>query len=225
MFWDLRAADLETQVLMPIQNNVEMGMPSLAALTDKLKTVSYYPQLFKDAFGSTEITPDRLARALAQFLRSITSFNSKYDQGLTNNFSQFTPQELNGLHIIQRDFCLECHSDLTHEGSRTNPSFIVVENSGQNTGLGSNDGLEEVYSDKGIGGMTGQAGDMGTFKIPTLRNIELTAPYMHDGRFQTLDEVIEHYSTGIKVNPNMGIQIPLRDFILPARRRPTLFPF
>jgi cytochrome c peroxidase len=207
MFWDLRAKDLETQVLMPVLDHVEMGMPSKEALAEKISKISYYPALFKSAFGTTEVTADKISKALAQFLRSIVSFNSKYDQGLTNNFGNFSTQELHGLQMVNRAFCTECHSDLSHVAAKQNPTFLIVENSGKNTGNGSNNGLDETFTDKGIGGITNKEEDMGTFKIPTLRNVELTAPYMHDGRFKTLEQVIEHYSTGIKNSPNRGVQI------------------
>jgi cytochrome c peroxidase len=208
MFWDLRAESLETQVLMPITDPIEMGMPSLNALVAKLNSVSYYPGLFKKAFGSEEINTDRMSKALAQFLRSIVSFNSKYDQGLSNNFANFSAQEKAGLLRVQQLNCVECHSDLSTVNPRQNPTFLVVENSGMNTGNGANNGLELNYTDNGIGEKTGQAKDMGTFKMPALRNVELTAPYMHDGRFATLEKVMNHYQNGVKNHPNRGIQFP-----------------
>jgi cytochrome c peroxidase len=208
MFWDLRAATLEEQVLMPIQDMIEMGIPSLTALTDKLKTKSYYPPLFQKAFGSTDITSDKVSKALAQFIRSIVSFNSKYDQGLDNNLANFTAQEKAGLLRFQQLNCVECHSDLSTVVPRKNPTMFIVENTGENTGFGANNGLNLVYTDNGIGEKTGLAKDMATFKMPSLRNIELTAPYMHDGRFTTLEQVLNHYQTGAKSHPNLGIQIP-----------------
>jgi cytochrome c peroxidase len=85
----------------------------------------------------------------------------------------------------------------------------LVENTGENIfNAGINNGLEHNYSDNGIGEKTGRAKDMATFKMPSLRNIELTAPYMHDGRFATLEQVIDHYNNGVKNHPNLGIQIP-----------------
>ncbi|RAJ80243.1 cytochrome c peroxidase [Chitinophaga dinghuensis] len=207
MFWDMRAGSLEAQTLMPIQDHIEMGMPSLAALEAKLKQVDYYAPLFKAAFGNEEINSDRISRALSQFVRSIVSFNSRYDQGLKNNFANFTPQEKSGLSLFQHKFCAECHNDLQHSGFNQFPTMLIVENSGRNTGFGSNNGLEENYTDKGIGEITGLPQDQGTFKIPTLKNIALTAPYMHDGRFATLEDVLNHYSHGIKPGPNTGTQI------------------
>ncbi|MBV8253386.1 MAG: c-type cytochrome [Chitinophaga sp.] len=207
MFWDMRAASLEAQTLMPIQDHIEMGMPSLAELETKLKKVDFYAPLFKAAFGNEDITSDKISKALSQFVRSIVSFNSKYDQGLNNNFANFTPQEKKGLSLFQQKFCGECHNDLGHSGFDQFPTMLIVENSGRNTGFGSNNGLDEKYTDNGIGEITGQAKDQATFKIPTLRNVALTAPYMHDGRFATLDAVLNHYSHGIKPGPNTGVQL------------------
>jgi cytochrome c peroxidase len=213
MFWDLRASSLEEQVLKPITDPVEMGMSSLSALTTKLNTLSYYPPLFQRAFGSPVISSDRIAKALAQFVRSITSFNSKYDQGLDNNFSNFSPDELKGKQLIAQLNCIECHSDLSNVRTTSNPdpkpTFLLVENTGENLfGTGTNNGLDLNYTDNGIGERTGQAKDMATFKMPSLRNIALTAPYMHDGRFATLEAVINHYQTGVQNHPNKGVQIP-----------------
>jgi cytochrome c peroxidase len=208
MFWDLRADDLETQVLMPIQDQIEMGMPSLTALEEKLRTITYYPALFQNAFGTPEINRERIGRAMAQFLRSVVSFESKYDQGLSNNLADLSAGERRGLQIMVRFDCVECHSDLTHVSTNSHPSFLIVENSGVNTGFGSNNGLDLEYADNGIGEITQRPMDQGTFKIPALRNVALTAPYMHDGRFATLEEVIEHYSSGMKAHPNRGIQFP-----------------
>lgn len=208
MFWDFRAKTLEEQVLMPTQDPVEMGMPSLTALIDKLKTKTYYPPLFQKAFGSAEITTDRVSKALAQFLRSIASFNSKYDQGLDNNLANLSTQEKAGLQKFQQLNCGECHSDLSTINPTKNPTMFIADNTGFNGGFGSNNGLDLVYTDNGYGEKTGLASDMATFKMPSLRNIELTAPYMHDGRFATLEQVLNHYQSGIKDHPNRGIQVP-----------------
>ena len=213
MFWDLRANTLEEQVLMPITDQIEMGMPSLTALVNKLKGTSYYPALFKNAFGTEEITADRIGKALSQFLRSIVSFNSKYDKGLDNNFANFSQAEIRGKQLVAQLNCIECHSDLTNVRLPGNPdpkpTFLLVENTGENIfNVGINNGLDVNYADNGIGEKTGQAKDMATFKMPSLRNVALTAPYMHDGRFATLEAVIEHYNSGAKAHPNRGVQIP-----------------
>ena len=208
MFWDMRANNLEAQTLMPITDPIEMGMHSLTEVENKLRSISYYPGLFKKAFGTEEINSDRISKALSQFLRSIVSFRSKYDEGLSNNFANFNAQEIRGKQLVMQFNCVECHSDLISVSGRKNPTFIILENSGFNTGNGSNNALDELYTDNGIGERTNVARDMGTFKMPSLRNVELTAPYMHDGRFTSLQQVIEHYNNGAKDHPNRGIQIP-----------------
>jgi cytochrome c peroxidase len=199
-FWDERAAGLEIQTLTPIQDAVEMGM-TLDALTTKLKTLSYYPALFTNAFGDAQINSDRVSKALAQFVRSIVSFQSKYDIGRTAlginanpgaDFANFTPQENRGkqLFFSQQTNCAACHGTETFTAPNAK-----------------NNGLDLVNADKGVGGANNQANAEGLFKVPSLKSIELSAPYMHDGRFKTLEEVIEHYNSGVKANPNLAQQL------------------
>jgi cytochrome c peroxidase len=190
-FWDERANTLEDQVLMPIQNPVEMGM-TLDALTNRLAAEPFYLDLFARAFGTPDVTSQRLSLALAQFVRSIISTRSKYDAGVTSGFSNFTPQEILGRQLffgqVGNATCAACHGT---------DNFVPGPNL-------NNNGLEFPYVDKGVGGITGRAQDMGLFKVPSLRNIELTAPYMHDGRFATLDDVVEFYNSGVVDNPNLS---------------------
>jgi cytochrome c peroxidase len=190
-FWDERAASLEEQTLMPIQNPIEMGM-TLNLLTNRLAAEPFYTNLFAQAFGSTVVTTNRISQALAQFVRSIVTTTSKYDIGLTNGFANFTAQEETGRQIF---FGLN--------GSRATCSLCHLTDNFVQTGGIDNNGLEFPYVDKGIGGITGNAGDMGKFKVPSLRNIELTAPYMHDGRFTNLDQVVEFYNSGVVFNANL----------------------
>ena len=192
-FWDERANTLEDQVLQPIQNAVEMGM-TLTALSNRLAAEPYYTNLFAKTFGSTAVTSDRISRALAQFVRSIVSTKSKYDTGVSNNFAGFTAQENQGRQIFfGNGGCAACHgTDNFVPGPALN-----------------NNGLEFPYVDLGVGGITGNAADNGKFKVPSLRNIELTAPYMHDGRFATLEQVVEFYNSGVVGNPNLSP--PLRN--------------
>lgn len=190
-FWDLRAATLEDQVLGPIQSPIEMGM-DLSTLETKLATISYYPALFNDAFGSTEITSEKISFALAQFVRSMLSFSSKYDAGapnngpVTGNFSNFTTQENEGK-ILFEEHCDQCHRTALQIADEP---FNI--------------GLDAVYTDNGVGTITGNSNDNGKFKTQSLRNIELTAPYMHDGRFSTLAEVIDFYDDDIQNHPNLN---------------------
>jgi cytochrome c peroxidase len=189
-FWDERANTLEDQVLQPIQNPVEMGM-TLTALTGRLEIEPYYKTLFTQTFGTADVTSDRISRALAQFVRSIISSRSKYDQGLPIGFTNLTAQENLGRQIffgqVGNATCAACHGT---------PTFVAPNIF--------NNGLEFPYVDAGVGGITGRPQDQGVFKVPSLLNIELTAPYMHDGRFGTLEQVVEFYNSGVVDNPNLA---------------------
>jgi cytochrome c peroxidase len=105
------------------------------------------------------------------------------------------------------------------------PTFLVADNTGLNEGIESNNGLDIVYRDNGIGEKTGLAKDMATFKMPILRNVELTAPYMHDGRFNTLEQVIDQYSTGVKEHPNKGLQVVNGGFRFSEQEKKDLIAF
>jgi len=190
-FWDERAATLEDQVLQPIQNAVEMGM-TLPALVTRLSAEPYYVSLFTNAFGSATVTSDRIAHALAQFVRSIVSTQTKFDAGVASGFTNFTAQENQGRQIFNGlGNCTACHgTDNFVPGAAIN-----------------NNGLENPYLDKGVGDLTGRPQDEGLFKVPSLRNIELTAPYMHDGRFATLAECIDHYNTGFRYTANLDANL------------------
>lgn len=192
-FWDERADTLEDQVLQPIQDSVEMGM-TLTQLEVKLQETSYYPDLFENAFGDDTVTSDRISKALAQFVRAIVSTDTKYDSAFDGNVmdgdfeSVFTDQEIEGLVLFgqggdDRDGrsvgCARCHGGRAH-----------VATEARNNGLDAT-----VTGDDG-------AGDK-TFKSPSLRNIALTAPYMHDGRFATLEEVIDFYDSGVQDHPDL----------------------
>ncbi len=202
-FWDQRAVTLEDQVLMPVQDLVEMGM-TLPALETKLKGLAYYAPLFQKAFGDNTITSDRISKALSQFVRSIVSFQSKYDAGRGAfppgplppgaNFANFTPQENQGMNIFlgPQGGCVPCHGTETF----TAP-------------LEKNNGLDLATVDRGFGAVINNVNLDATFKVGSLRNIELTAPFMHDGRFTTLDQVVEHYSSGVKAHPNLSPQLRL----------------
>lgn len=189
-FWDERAATLEAQVLQPIQDQVEMGM-TLAELIPKLQATEYYPALFQAAFGSSEVTADRISRALAQFVRAMVSYQSRYDAGFVNgqqNFQAvFSAAEMRGLQLFgpgqqgqgRSVRCDRCHG--------TN-AFIAV--ALQNTGL------DATVTDPGAG--------LGRFKTPSLRNVGVRERFMHDGRFTTLEQVVEFYDSGVQDNPNLS---------------------
>lgn len=202
-FWDQRAATLEAQTLIPVQDMVEMGM-TLTELETRLKTLPYYPVLFSKAFGDENITSNRIALALSQFVRSIISYQSKYDAGRAafpgpppppeQPFANFTAQENRGKEIFLGPIggCAPCH------GSET---FTAP--------LEKNNGLDMMTVDRGFGAVTNTVANDALFKVTTLRNVEMTAPYMHDGRFATLEQVVEHYSSGVQNHPNLSPQLRL----------------
>ena len=181
-FWDQRETLLEEQVMRPISDHIEMGLDD-DELVPSLERLDYYPELFEEAFGSPAITRERVSMALSQYLRSMVSKSSKYDIGGQNNFQNFTSSERNGLNLFFQDLpCGRCHGDNNLGNWRA-----------------ANIGLDTEYTDNGVGDLpNNQFEAPGTFSIPSLRNIALTAPYMHDGRFNTLEEVVEHYTSGMK---------------------------
>lgn len=193
-FWDERAATLEAQTLEPIQNHVEMGM-TLDVLTQRIGNEPYYNTLFTSAFGDATVTSGRVSQALSQFIRSIASGASKYDLGVPLGFSNFTTQENLGRQIFTGGAggCAACHGS---------DNFVPGNNI-------FNNGLESPYVDKGLGEVSGLASDEGFFKAPSLRNIELTAPYMHDGRFATLEDVVNFYNNGVVNHANLSPQLRL----------------
>jgi cytochrome c peroxidase len=194
-FWDERAATLEEQTLMPIQSKIELGQ-DLKTLVGLLGRDRDYPVLFEKAFGDRNVTEQRVGRALAQFVRSLVSCRSKYDEGLTKadsvraDFANFTEQENRGKRLFVAR-CATCHLP----GGQT-AHFIMVRP--RNNGLDA----DALTADGGLGEITLNGRQVGLFKSPSLRNIEVTGPYMHDGRFATLEEVIDHYSKGVKAHPN-----------------------
>jgi cytochrome c peroxidase len=195
-FWDERAATLEEQVLMPVQSKIEMGH-ELPRVVDDLARDPHYPGLFRNAFGDSKVTQEGMARALAQFLRSMVSFTSKYDEGMAKagsvreDFANFTAQENQGKRLFLAR-CATCHLP----GGQAAHFF---------TTRPMNNGLDRDArgGDGGLGDVTLVGAHVGLFKSPSLRNVEVTGPYMHDGRFKSLEEVIDHYSRGIKAHPNL----------------------
>lgn len=199
-FWDGRAKSLREQVLQPIENPIEMHQP-LTNLVVKLveagrmPDTANYPALFTAAFGSPEISAEKIALALENYLLTLTSFDSKFDR-VQRGQEQFTPEEQRGFELFATEYdprrgqfgadCFHCHGGPLFQSQ----SFA-------------NNGLDEIPSDSGRGKISGKRSDDGKFSTPSLRNIALTAPYMHDGRFQSLEEVIEHYATGVKRNATL----------------------
>jgi cytochrome c peroxidase len=193
-FWDERAGNLEQMVLMPIENPIEMGRDA-DALPAVLALDARYPELFRLAFGDSQITKERIGRALAQFLRSMVSYQSRYDDGraavqsAADDFASFTHQENRGKALFLRN-CSACHLP----GQEAHFVMLSPVNSGLDDDVRTADG--------GVGDITSNPRQLGQFKSPSLRNVEFTTPYMHDGRFSTLDAVIDHYSSGGKNHPN-----------------------
>jgi cytochrome c peroxidase len=194
LFWDGREKVLSLQVLKPIENPVEMGT-DISHLADELRSKTYYIPLFVDAFGDQMITTDRVGLALATFLSSIKTSSTRFDEykvGVARGLSSanaLTALEIEGMGLFQSEkyACDRCHQVSSTE---TKARFANI-------------GLDMSYRDQGLADLTGNSADNGKFKIPSLRNIEYTAPYMHDGRFQTLEEVIEHYSSQIVNHPSL----------------------
>ncbi len=183
--WDGGVNHIETQPLAPIANPIEMN-ENLNNVVVKLSASNKYKQLFKNAFGTEEITSQRILKAFAQFQGVLYSYNSKYDQYKRNEIT-FTNEELSGYNLFLQK-CNNCHQE---------PLF--TDHDFKNNGLP----VDVSINDFGREKITGNASDKFKFKTPTLRNISLTAPYMHDGRFNTLDQVINHYSGGISNTINL----------------------
>ncbi|MFK5981819.1 MAG: cytochrome c peroxidase [Flavobacteriaceae bacterium] len=184
-FWDGRAIGIEGQALGPVENPIEMNntWPNAVAT---LQATSTYPDLFAQAFGTSTITKELVTKAIAQFERTMISGNSRFDQYLLGDTAALTASEINGFNIFMdedRGDCFHCH------GSDANPLWT--------DNIFHNNGLDTTFEDNGLGQVTGDPLDNGKFKSPSLRNLAYTAPYMHDGRFSTLEEVINHYSEGL----------------------------
>lgn len=194
MFWDKRAASAEAQATQPIQNSIEMGFDSthggLGALLPKMTALPYYPELFRWVYGDGIITEERIQKALAQYERSMVSVQSRFDtefaraynpadpnRGIGTPFPGYSAQEERGKQLFLLPprqggaGCVACHSA---------PTFALTANSRSN-------GLD--------------AGETRIFKSASLKNIALSGPYMHDGRFQNLEQVVDHYISGIQDGP------------------------
>lgn len=183
-FWDGGVFDLDLQPIVPITNHVEMD-ETMDNVLNKLRQHPQYPSMFKKAFGTEEITTARMMKALSQFMLLCISSQSKYDS-VMNGTKTFTSQEQQG-YTIFKNHCSSCHKE---------PLF--TDHSFRNNGIaiGPN-------NDEGRYPVTLNETDKYKFKVPSLRNLEFTAPYMHDGRFITLDAVLDHYNNGVQPTPNL----------------------
>ncbi len=193
-FWDGRAKSLRAQVLEPIQDAHEMN-ERVDRVVAKLGDDANYSAAFERAFGGREITADRMAMALEQFLLTLVSQESRFDRAV-RQVAELTDQEKRGLQLFVTEFdparglrgadCFHCHGGTLF----TDEQFH-------------DNGLALAETDVGRMAVSGLESDRGKFKAPSLRNVAVTAPYMHDGRFATLEEVIEHYNSGVRRNPNL----------------------
>ncbi len=187
--WDGGINHIEVMPVAPITNPLEMD-ESLSNVVQKLKASKQYTSLFKAAFNQPQITDQQLLFALAQFMGLMISDNSKYDR-YVNGKAHYTLEEEVGKKLFDT-FCTSCHQGVL----QTNFSF-------------KNNGLDTVFSDKGRATITLLAKDEGLFKVPSLRNIAQSAPYMHDGRFSTLLEVVNHYNSGVKKSSTLSNELNL----------------
>lgn len=190
--------NLESLVYMAIVAPHEMNSDTLSAV-NAIRNVPGYPEMFRKAFGTDDVTISRMGKAVAQFIRTFISANSRFDQYLRGEV-QLTPDELNGYVLFVTEEgadCFHCH------GASGNPLFT--------TNLFYNNAKDSIFTDpRDRFAVTGDPMMHGAYRAPSLRNIALTAPYMHDGRFKTLDEVIDFYSSGLVNSPYVD---PLMHYI------------
>jgi cytochrome c peroxidase len=216
-FWDERAGNLEEMVLLPMQSRIEMGQ-DLKTVVELLSRDGTYPRLFEKAFGDKDVTEQRIGKALAQFVRAMVSYESRYDEGraraqsANDDFHNFTLQENRGKALFLRN-CGSCHMK---DG---NEHFFVP--TPANTGLRG----DSAAADGGVGDVTLRAADLGSFKSPSLRNVEVAGPYGHDGRFASLDALIDHYSDNAISDPNLGYVIPVGPLSFTTSEKAALIAF
>ena len=200
-FWDGRAQTLREQSLIPIESAIEMD-ETLENVIAKLEDTEMYRDQFMRAFGSEEITAEKMSLAMEQFMLSIVSFNSKYDKYLVGE-AELTESEERGRILFEMEYnpffpdfsgadCVHCHGGINFE----NDQYM-------NNGLDTDANIADVGREEA----TNNLNDRGKFKVPSLRNVAVTAPYMHDGRFRTLEEVIDHYNEGIQASATADITV------------------
>ncbi|RIV24968.1 cytochrome-c peroxidase [Fibrisoma montanum] len=185
-FWDGGIRDLDLLPIAPIQNPVEMG-DTLTKVLDKVRNSAKYPPLFYAAFGTRDITQERFLKALSQFMLTMVSANSRYDKYVRKEAGgTLNEQELRGLNLFKQN-CSTCHT-----------GELFTDQSFRNNGLLPNPNAPQP--DLGRYSITLNESDRNKFRVPSLRNIERTLPYMHDGRFSSLEAVLNHYASGVKDN-------------------------
>ena len=199
--WDDSASSLPQQVRNAFRNENEMNIDD-EEIMQRIGEHPFYSVLFEKAYGDDKVDSERISQAITSFVDAISSVHSKFDEGLErasqfspeNDFYNFTEAENKGKQLYNSN-CASCHTDKHN---------FTVKTSGNN-------GLELDYADKGVGGRLNKADLFGVFKIPFLRNIELTGPYMHDGRFASLEDVVDHYSDGIVAHDNLSEELKNTD--------------
>lgn len=204
--WDGAVNHLEVQALAPMTNPNEMD-EELPHVIEKLQASNLYKNLFCKAYGDSTVTSERLLKAITQFMLTIVSANSKYDKVIRHEES-FTPQELNGYHLFQKN-CASCHRE---------PLFTDGEF--KNNGLS----VDTALKDYGRVVISQNPDDSFKFKVPTLRNIEFSFPYMHDGRFKKLSEVINHYTNGIVKSKTLSQELR-KPIVLSSNEKVDLLAF
>lgn len=204
--WDGSANTLELQAAIPVTSAVELH-ETWANVEIKLKRHALYPKWFREAFGiekKGQIKEDLARKAIAQFVRTLVSHESHYDQSLgfvdPNNVPFLTASEERGRKLLISENSDSTDKECTHCHKFGNRLF--TDNTFRNNGLDESQTFF-AFPDLGRGGVTGNPPENGTFRVPTLRNIMLTAPYMHDGRFATIEEVLDHYADHLKYAPNL----------------------
>ncbi len=208
--WDGSMPSLQQQVFSPITHPLEMD-ENLLRLTGKLQRTSLYPELFYNAFQDSIITPKNMAIALEQFMLTLVSAQSKYDRVMAKQ-EVFTAQEEKGYQLFRKN-CASCHTE----------PFFTSQGFEQNTLA-----PDTLLNDSGRSKVTHRKEDAFKFKVPTLRNIEFSYPYMHDGRFTTLSEVLNHYSVSFQsvtqpINITSKDKVDLMAFLLTLTDRKFLF--
>lgn len=202
LFWDGRANSVTDLILRPIRNKVEMNMEDIGGLVDRVATLDYYTYMFKHAFPSkTKVDSNMIKTAMAEFLKNFTFSNTKFAKSQRGEVN-LTPLEQQGQDLFMGSAgCSNCHhiDPNSNFGGNSNGYGMTNENH--------NIGLDLTNDDPGVYAVTKQQQDKGTFMMPVLLNIEHTAPYMHDGRFNTLEEVVEHYNSKVQNNPNLDFRL------------------
>jgi cytochrome c peroxidase len=183
-FWDGRAASLEAQAAGPVTNPIEMGMKDWDSVVARLKTINGYNEAFTKAFGENSVSKDNATKAIAAYERTLITPNSPYDKFVTGDKSALTEQQVRGMNKIAELGCVSCHSGAAFNGAGAFQKFPVHENAYFAAQL-------HLNKDKGLAEVTKNDADTHLWKVPTLRNIALTAPYFHNGSVKTLEEAVK----------------------------------